>query len=276
MHRHYYYIITFKRFGAKRIFDIGRQTRGAVEAFINLVEVGEKMPPYLALASNLGVRSARASLASGFSGGQLLLAGGGLLRGMGRRTIASEQGPAPVSQDGESAIWEAEIAKIGLLQERIKTLENDASGYIRKIEESKDKLLRSLAETENLRQRHKKDLEAAREYSITGFARSLLEISDSLSRALSSVDVEKADKDSMSSLYSGISMTYSALDKVFEAHGIKRFQSLGKQFNPKEHEAVFEVKDSARPKGLVCEELQPGYKIHDRILRAAKVATIKN
>lgn len=234
------------------------------------------MLQYLALAGNLGTKSTRVSLAKCVSGGQLLLAGRRFLEGVGRRTIVTEPRSTPASQDEEGDIWEAQVSKIGLLQERIKTLENDASGYIHKIEESKDKLLRSLAENENLRQRHKKDLEAAREYSITGFARSLLEISDSLSRALSSVNVEKADKDSLSSLYNGISMTYSALDKVFEAHGIKRFQSLGKQFDPKEHEAVFEVKDSTRPKGLVCEELQPGYKIHDRILRAAKVATIKN
>ncbi|KAJ1609847.1 putative co-chaperone GrpE [Cryptosporidium canis] len=234
------------------------------------------MLPYLATVRSLGVKSAIVGLGSCVSRGQVLLGGKIFLREIGRRAIASEPSRASACQNEERAAWEAELAKMSLLQERIRTLENDASGYIHKIEESKEKLLRSLAENENLRQRHKKELELAREYSISGFARSLLDVSDSLSRALSSVNVEKADKDSIASLHDGVSMTYSALDRVFEAHGIKRFQSLGKQFDPKEHEAVFEVKDSTKPKGLICEELQPGYKIHGRILRAAKVATIRN
>ncbi|OII75596.1 Co-chaperone GrpE [Cryptosporidium ubiquitum] len=234
------------------------------------------MLPYLALGGNLGAGLTRVGLLSNFPRGQIFLFGRKLLRNLGTRTISSKSKSTTICEEEEKAIWEAEIAKIGVLQERIKILEKDTSDYIHKIEESKEKLLRSLAENENLRQRHKKDLEAAREYSISAFARSLLDVSDSLSRALSSVDIEKADKNSIISLYNGIGMTYSTLDKVFESYGIRKFQSLGKQFNPKEHEAVFEVKDASKPKGQVCEELLPGYKIHDRILRAAKVATIKN
>ncbi|TRY49632.1 GrpE nucleotide exchange factor [Cryptosporidium tyzzeri] len=234
------------------------------------------MLPFLTLARNLGPGSVRVGLVSNFSKGQLFFVGKNLLKNLGTRAISSKSKPTSVCEEEERAILEAEVAKIGVLQERIKTLEKDASGYIHKIEESKEKLLRSLAENENLRQRHRKDLEAAREYSISGFAKSLLDVSDSLSRALLSVDIENVDKNSIKSIYNGISMTYSSLEKVFEAHGIKRFQSLGKQFNPKEHEAVFEVKDTSKPKGQVCEELLPGYKIHDRVLRAAKVATIKN
>ncbi|KAH8738690.1 co-chaperone GrpE [Cryptosporidium ryanae] len=169
------------------------------------------------------------------------------------------------------------FSNILLLQERIKVLENDIEKYINQIEESKEKYIRSLAENENLRQRHKKDVESAKTYAITNFAKGLLEVADSLSKALSSIDVDKIDKNSqLASIYNGISITSLTLNKVFEANGVFKFNSLGKQFNPKEHEAIFEVLDQSKPKGLICEELQSGYKIKDRILRAAKVATIKN
>ncbi|KAH7647957.1 co-chaperone [Cryptosporidium bovis] len=172
---------------------------------------------------------------------------------------------------------EDKFSKISLLQERIKVLEDDVEKYINQVEECKGKYIRSLAENENLRQRHKKDVESAKLYAISNFAKGLLEVADNLSKALSLIEIDKVDKNSqLASLYNGISITSLTLNKVLEANGVVKFSSLGKQFNPKEHEAIFEVIDSSRPRGLICEELQPGYKIKDRVLRAAKVGTVKN
>ncbi|KAF7455829.1 putative GrpE protein [Cryptosporidium felis] len=237
------------------------------------------MNPCLALAKKFGSTSVRKGLTNHFHRCELWSIGRKIASSIGKRSLVTESkddSAKRIEDEEEKQSWESELSKINLLQERITVLEKDANGYIRKIEESKEKLLRSLAENENLRQKHKKDLEVARIYSISGFARNLLEVADSLSRALSSVDLEDSDRNSLKSFYNGISITSSNLNKIFEAHGVTKIQSLGKQFDPREHEAILEVKDPSKPKGQICEELQPGYKIHDRILRAAKVATIKN
>ncbi|EEA05811.1 GrpE family protein, putative [Cryptosporidium muris RN66] len=163
------------------------------------------------------------------------------------------------------------------LKEKIIILENDITENVKKTKETQDKFLRTLADLENLRQRHQKDLENTRIYAISNFAKSLLEVIDNLSRALSAFPSDKIQSDkNLKSIYDGIDLTNSTLLKIFENFGIYKFECIGEIFDPKKHEVLFETIDDNKPKGTISCELLPGYTIHDRILRPAKVVTVKH
>lgn len=145
------------------------------------------------------------------------------------------------------------------------------------MEELKDRLLRSLADGENLRRRTARELEDARNYAMTGFARDLLEVADNLSRALASVPAEAlAESEPLRSLVTGVEMTERSLLAVFERHRVKKVvPSRGDRFDHNLHHAMFEVATDELPPGTVAEVLQPGYVIADRLLRPALVGVVK-
>jgi molecular chaperone GrpE len=141
----------------------------------------------------------------------------------------------------------------------------------------KDKLLRSLAEMENLRKRTERQVADARDYGIASFARDILAVADNMDRALGALDAdlrEKADA-STKALLDGVELTERELLKVLEKHGVKKFEPLGEKFDPNLHQAMFEIPDASRPAGTVGRVIQPGYMIGERILRPALVAVTK-
>jgi molecular chaperone GrpE len=146
-----------------------------------------------------------------------------------------------------------------------------------RVEELNDRLLRTLAEMENLRQRTRREVEEAQRYAVTGFARELLEISDNLSRALAAVPPEARDKDPfLENLIAGIEMTERALLAVFERHQVRKvLPERGARFDHKLHQAMFEVPTEELPPGTIAEVLTPGYVIADRLLRPAMVGVAK-
>jgi molecular chaperone GrpE len=135
----------------------------------------------------------------------------------------------------------------------------------------KDRLLRALAEQENLRRRAQREREEAVRFAASGLARDLLATADNLRRAIESVPDERAVDEAVRQLLTGIVATERALLEALEKHGIRRLDSLGEPFDPDRHEAVFQVKDAERPAGTVAEVLQEGYLHHDRLLRPAMV-----
>jgi molecular chaperone GrpE len=143
--------------------------------------------------------------------------------------------------------------------------------------ETKDRLLRALAETENLRRRGFRDLEEAHKYAITGFARELLEIADNLSRALDAVPPRAREEiEFVRNLADGVAMTEKALLACFERHKIARVSpEIGEKFDHNRHQAMFEVATADQAPGTVVEVLQPGYTIAERLLRPALVAVAK-
>jgi molecular chaperone GrpE len=143
--------------------------------------------------------------------------------------------------------------------------------------ETKDRLLRALAETENLRRRTVRDLEEAHKYAITNFARELLEVADNLSRALDAVPQRaREDIDFVKNLADGIAMTEKALLNCFERHKIAMVTpEIGEKFDHNRHQAMFEVETADQPPGTVAQVLQPGYTIADRLLRPALVGVAK-
>ena len=140
-----------------------------------------------------------------------------------------------------------------------------------KLKECEDKLLRSLAENDNLRKRHEKETEDNLKYATKNFALSLLPVTDNFQRAIQSIPDDVSEKDKLlKNLVIGIQAVEKELDDVFLKNGIKKFDSLDQKFNPEIHQAVSKVNND-KPEGTIVEEFQRGYMIGDRLLRAAMV-----
>jgi molecular chaperone GrpE len=154
---------------------------------------------------------------------------------------------------------------------------NPAEVLAREAAEYKDKLLRTLAEMENLRRRTEREVADARHYGISAFARDILAVADNMDRAMKALDAdlrEKADA-ATKGLLDGVELTERELLKVLDKHGVKRFDPMGQRFDPNLHQAMYEVADPSVPSGQVVQVMQPGYMIADRILRPALVAVSK-
>ncbi len=141
----------------------------------------------------------------------------------------------------------------------------------------KDRLLRTLAEMENLRRRTEREVVDARAYGIANFARDILAVADSMERALKALDNEireKADA-GVKSLLDGVELTERELIKAMEKHGVKKLEPQGQKFDPNLHQAMFEIPDESVPAGTVVQVMQPGYTIGERVLRPALVGVSK-
>jgi molecular chaperone GrpE len=141
--------------------------------------------------------------------------------------------------------------------------------------EAKDRMLRALAETENVRRRAQREREDALKYAVAGFAKDLLSAADNLRRALDSLPEAEAKDERTKSLLQGVAATERELLSVFERHGLRRIDPKGERFDHNYHQAVFEVEKTDQPAGTVIEVLQPGYVLHDRLLRPAMVGVAK-
>jgi len=137
----------------------------------------------------------------------------------------------------------------------------------------KDKLLRTLAEMENLRRRTEREVADAKAYAVTSFARDLLGSADNLRRALENVpEAARADADqALKGVIEGVELTERELLKTLERHGVRKIDPQGEKFDPNLHQAMFEAPDATVAKGLVSKVVQTGYKIGERVLRPALV-----
>lgn len=149
----------------------------------------------------------------------------------------------------------------------------DASASDGDTAELKEKLLRALADMENLRRRGQREREDAAKYAMTNFARDLLAVADNLRRALDSVagDTPSQGSEGLASLTEGIEMTERELMNLFERYDIRRVEPAGEKFDPNFHQAMFEVPESGQAPGTVVQVMQPGYVIGERLLRPAMV-----
>jgi molecular chaperone GrpE len=153
---------------------------------------------------------------------------------------------------------------------------NENEQLQKEIADLKDRLLRALAEAENVRRRGEREREDTAKYAMTGFARDILGVADNLGRALASLGLEARGKDAaLDALISGIELTDRELNSVFERNGIRRIDPTGEKFDPNLHQAMMEIDDPTRPPGTVVQVLQTGYVIRDRLLRPAMVAVSK-
>jgi molecular chaperone GrpE len=143
--------------------------------------------------------------------------------------------------------------------------------------EAKDRLLRTLAEMENLRRRTEKEVKDARDYAVTGFARDLLSVADNFDRALSHVPAELRENEAIGgkALVEGVELTGRELLKTLEKHGVKKLSPLGEKFDPNLHQAMFEIPNDAVPAGTVLQVMQDGFALAGRVLRPALVGVSK-
>ena len=141
----------------------------------------------------------------------------------------------------------------------------------------KDRLLRSLAEMENLRRRTDRQIDDARVYGIANFARDTVGVADNMRRALDAVtpELRESADTAVKALIEGVELTERELLKVLEKHGVKKLEPLGNKFDPNLHQAMYEVPDPSVPAGTVAQVVQAGYTIGDRVLRPALVAVAK-
>ncbi len=152
----------------------------------------------------------------------------------------------------------------------------DPAALAQEAAETKDRLLRALAEMENLRRRTEREVADARQYGVTGLARDLIGVADDLRRALDAAEESAAIVDGPAkALCEGVELIERQLLKVLEKHGIRVFDPQGAKFDPNVHQALFEVPDANIPAGSVVQVIQPGFMIGERVLRPAMVGVSK-
>ena len=141
----------------------------------------------------------------------------------------------------------------------------------------RDKTLRTLAEMENLRQRTRREVADSKIYGITGFARDVLDIADSLQRTIDAVPAETRESADplLKALIEGVELTERSLLSALEKNGVKKFDPQGEKFNPNFQQAMYEVPDPSVPAGTVVQVVQAGYTIGERVLRPALVGVSK-
>jgi len=142
--------------------------------------------------------------------------------------------------------------------------------------EMRDKLLRTMADMENLRQRTEREKTDTSRYAISNFARDVLTIGDNLRRAIEHVPADAAAQNpALKSFLEGVELTERELLKMMEKHGVTKLEPLGQRFDPNQQQAMYEVPTTEVPEGTVVEVMQAGYAIADRVLRPALVAVSK-
>lgn len=177
---------------------------------------------------------------------------------------------------GDPAV-EAELAGVPdeLLDKETDKLGEALDRLREDLEAAKQEVLYAKAETQNVRRRLEKDIQDARAYAATGFARDILSVSDNLSRALDAIPAELREDEKLKNLVAGIEATAREIDKAFAVHGISRIAAVGLPLDPNQHQAMIEIPSADAEPGTVVQELQAGYMIKDRLLRPAMVAVAK-
>lgn len=187
-------------------------------------------------------------------------------------------GEAMGAKDGKAAPT-GEGTEVDQLQATIK--EKDA-----RIKELTDAVLYGKADLQNAQRRAQEEKSQAGDYAITKFARDLTSSLDILNLALRSVPepLRKAPADAKSlddprravaELYSGVELTSKSILDMLKLHGVTVFDPTGEKFNPQEHEAMFQAPVPGKEPGTVLECSKVGFRIKDRVLRAAQVGVVQ-
>jgi molecular chaperone GrpE len=192
-------------------------------------------------------------------------------------------------ETAETARAEADAAAAAATEETLADTDQDGDAadddfspedHIAELEaelaKAKDQMLRALAEAENTRRRADRDRQEAAKYGAVGLARDLLSVSDNLRRALQALPEDARDGDGWAKdLITGVELIEREFLDAFAKQGVVKIEPLGEAFDHNLHQAMFELDDPEKPAGTVVQLLQPGYRLHDRLLRAAMVGLSK-
>ena len=143
------------------------------------------------------------------------------------------------------------------------------------IEILKEEKIRLLAEMENLRKRFEREKVETIKFGSINLARDILSPGDNLERALEALPDDENHSESIKNLIDGLKMVLKEYKSTLEKHGVKKIESLNKKFDHNFHQAMLEIENSEVDEGTVVQEVQSGYTMHDRLLRAAMVGVSK-
>lgn len=175
-------------------------------------------------------------------------------------------------EEAQDTLDELAASKVVDLQEST----DDIESLKQTLSETKDQLLRALAEAENVRRRSIKERDEASKYAMTQFAREILSVEDNLIRALGIMKTDAVvQNEDVQQFVTGIEMTARELASTLAKFHVVALNPEGEKFEPEWHQAMFEVENTVHPAGVVVQVLQVGYKIHDRLLRPALVSVAK-
>ena len=156
------------------------------------------------------------------------------------------------------------------------SIENTVENQKKEIQDLKDQLLRSLADSENLRKRTLKEIADAKKYSHITFVRDLVSSVDNLQRALKSVPADKSQlPEPIKNLIIGLEIVEKEVINTFVKHNLIEISPLHEKFDYNLHQAMFEVPTTEKEPGYVVEVSQKGYLLHDRLVRPAMVGISK-
>ncbi len=154
-------------------------------------------------------------------------------------------------------------------------LDNDENHSQDEIKDLKDQLLRSLAENENLRKRTAKEIEQIKKYGHISLLRDFLNVVDNMERAVKSSTSENQSETGVKNLIDGIEIVLKEMKSLLDKNQIKKIEPLHERFDYNFHQAMFETPSSDYEEGLIIEVIQPGYLLHDRLIRPAMVGVSK-
>jgi molecular chaperone GrpE len=181
--------------------------------------------------------------------------------------------PAEPQTQAEEGMSRAE------LEARFASLAAELAEKTAELAAFKDSALRQLAEKENQRRRAENEMTEMRKYGAASFARDTLALADNLRRALAAAAAPAEDQAARAQLFDSLRQGVELIEREFagilERHGIKRIDPLGEKFDANWHQAMFEAEAPGAEPGSVMQVVQPGYRLHDRLLRPAMVGVAK-
>lgn len=184
----------------------------------------------------------------------------------------TENSTAAASEESAATDLEKKLtADVQTLTENVKSLDEKNAELL-------DKYKRSLADSENMRNRLTKQIQDAKIFGIQSFCKDLLEVADTLGHATNAVPKDQVNDSNphLKNLYDGLVLTRNSLQQVFKRHGLETIEPLNTKFNPNEHEALFQKECTDVEPGVVVEVTKIGYKLHNRCIRPALVGVSRN
>ncbi|HAG53279.1 MAG TPA: nucleotide exchange factor GrpE [Alphaproteobacteria bacterium] len=179
-----------------------------------------------------------------------------------------------MTEEKKVEVSEEVVEEVEATSEEVVTEKSEVEVLAEENTELKNKVLKAMAETENLRKRHQRELADANKYAATKFAKEMLAVQDNMLRALESLDKVETQDEHLKGTLEGIKMVSSQLENSFTQAGIEKIKALGEKLNPELHQAMAQVESEAEA-GTIIEEFQSGYTIHGRVLRPSMVVIAK-